>query len=578
MVAKLFTKPFGVAGDKTPIPNGVQVDGSVSYESGFGADYERQLGVDPAAKNIGRQTFNELMFDVTTSLQEMQAGFGGSAYSLALAQSLPGGGYPKGAVIPRLDGLGLWLNLTVNNTTNPDAGGAGWKSFNPQGGSLYAVDSGIENAYQVAFTPAITARSEDIFLCIKVKTTNTGPSTINDGVGTVPIVGGAQSALQGNELIANGLVWLQWNATLAYYVVVFSSAGAIQVPNAQKGLQAVNAGQIQQQNVSAFTATGTAIAQVLTPTPAIDAYVAGQRFNVTFSVASGVNPTINVSVKGPKNLKQYSPSGVKVAAVFAALQNTDIVYDGTDFILLNQLPSIAGQYRAMFYLSGPTTITTATHAGAIMIGLSNTAFNVQLPPVSSAPESSTFTFFNYFGGAMTLVCDGSDGIATSGRCATMTLTQGMSVTLVSNNGTSWFAVGVAQQATEAALGAAKIATQSQTNIGADDTTIVTPKKLQASLQGSALGNAQTWQDMSSSRVASTTYTNGTGRPIAISIYTTLITNWNASITVSGVVVATNTANNMTSGGVGTLTAIVPTGGSYSFSVSNAGIGKWMELR
>lgn len=94
----------------------------------------------------------------------------------------------------------------------------------------------------------------------------------------------------------------------------------------------------------------------------------------------------------------------------------------------------------------------------------------------------------------------------------------------------------------------------------------------------ALGNTQAWKDMTSVRAAATTYTNSTGAPIAISIYTTLVTNWSASITVSGVVVASNTTNNMTSGGVGTLTAIVPPGATYSLTLTFAGLNKWMELR
>lgn len=341
MVAKLFTKPFGVAGDKTPIPNGTQVDGTVSYETGFGADYERQLGVDPAAKNIGRQTFNELMFDATTSLQEMQAGFGTSVYDLALAQALPGGGYPKGALIPRLAGDGFWLCTVAANASNPDTGGAGWVQVAMPQGSFYAIDTGVANAYSCVFSPALTTRSETQPLTVRIKFTNTGASTVNDGLGTVPLVGLAQAPLQGGEVAANGVALLQWVAAISSYVIVYATGGSLQVQAATKSQQAVNANQIQSQSVTAFTTTGTATAQVLTPIPAISGYVALQRFNVTFNVASGLNPTINVSGQGAKSLKQYDSAGNKVAAVFAANQNSDVVYDGTDCILLDTLPPSA---------------------------------------------------------------------------------------------------------------------------------------------------------------------------------------------------------------------------------------------
>lgn len=95
---------------------------------------------------------------------------------------------------------------------------------------------------------------------------------------------------------------------------------------------------VQNQSVSAFAATGTATAQAISPLPSISAYTPFQRFNVTFNAASGTNPTINVSGVGPKLLKRYDPAGAKVAATFVAGQNSDIVYDGVDFIVLNPLP------------------------------------------------------------------------------------------------------------------------------------------------------------------------------------------------------------------------------------------------
>lgn len=98
----------------------------------------------------------------------------------------------------------------------------------------------------------------------------------------------------------------------------------------------------QNQAGTAFATGGTATALTLTPIPAIQAYAPDQRFSVKFSVASGTNPTFNVSAKGVKSLKQYDSTGAKVAAVTATNQITDVVYDGTDFIVLDPLPAVAG--------------------------------------------------------------------------------------------------------------------------------------------------------------------------------------------------------------------------------------------
>ncbi|NWE50349.1 tail fiber protein [Pseudomonas gingeri] len=48
---------------------------------------------------------------------------------------------------------------------------------------------------------------------------------------------------------------------------------------------------------------------------------------------------MNISGLGPKNIMQYDASGNKVAAVIQG-QLTDIVYDGADFVLLDQLPQV----------------------------------------------------------------------------------------------------------------------------------------------------------------------------------------------------------------------------------------------
>jgi len=92
---------------------------------------------------------------------------------------------------------------------------------------------------------------------------------------------------------------------------------------------------------AAFTAGGTSTALTLTPSPAISAYALNQRFAVKFPVSSGLNPTINVSDKGAKNLKQYDAGGAKISAAFAADQISDVIYDGVDWVLMDQLPSLS---------------------------------------------------------------------------------------------------------------------------------------------------------------------------------------------------------------------------------------------
>lgn len=94
-----------------------------------------------------------------------------------------------------------------------------------------------------------------------------------------------------------------------------------------------------QQIYGAFTTAGTGLAYTLTPVPAIAASPANTRFNITFHTAGGAAPTLTISGLTPKNLKQYNSVGVKIAAVIAANQISDVVDDGTDYLLLDPFPS-----------------------------------------------------------------------------------------------------------------------------------------------------------------------------------------------------------------------------------------------
>jgi hypothetical protein len=91
-----------------------------------------------------------------------------------------------------------------------------------------------------------------------------------------------------------------------------------------------------------------------------------------------------------------------------------------------------------------------------------------------------------------------------------------------------------------------------------------------------VGINQTWQDVTGSRVASTTYTNSTGAPITV-LVSCSGSSGSVGLTVGGVSLPTQTVG----GAVGfnlIATAVVPSGTTYSMSASAGGIIKWVELR
>lgn len=91
--APFFKYAFAQSGDKTKIPQEQDPQGRVSYQIGFGGAYSK----DPAADGyyILRDNFNQLMFDTTNAIRQMQIN-GANLWSAEIAAN---GGYPAGAVV-----------------------------------------------------------------------------------------------------------------------------------------------------------------------------------------------------------------------------------------------------------------------------------------------------------------------------------------------------------------------------------------------------------------------------------------------------------------------------------------------
>jgi hypothetical protein len=95
-----------------------------------------------------------------------------------------------------------------------------------------------------------------------------------------------------------------------------------------------------------------------------------------------------------------------------------------------------------------------------------------------------------------------------------------------------------------------------------------------------LGVGQTWQDLSASRLLSTSYTNSTGKPIQVSVGTSGNSAAFIQAVVGGVTI-TGSDNCGTFGGRMYISFIVPNGVSYTVSLSAGSphsTFNWVELR
>lgn len=118
--------PFANAGAKNVIPTNSQISitaGAASLTDGFPPLTRTPIaggGVPPSGLDM-----NGILFEISAMARWMNAG-GSFPYDSTFANDTNVNGYPKGALVLRTDGLGHWLNIIENNTSDPEAGGAGW--------------------------------------------------------------------------------------------------------------------------------------------------------------------------------------------------------------------------------------------------------------------------------------------------------------------------------------------------------------------------------------------------------------------------------------------------------------------
>lgn len=148
--------PTPIAVDAAPgnitavIPTAPTGTNAASIEGGFPAvtmNPELAGGLPPLG-----QDFNGYFFLLSSHTLYLEAGQL-YTYNAALATAI--GGYLTGTILGMADGTGAWINLTPNNMTNPDTGGAGWVAISSYG---FATVTGLVGG-TISLTPDQYRRS-----------------------------------------------------------------------------------------------------------------------------------------------------------------------------------------------------------------------------------------------------------------------------------------------------------------------------------------------------------------------------------------------------------------------------------
>lgn len=119
MTIKYFVYPFGINGTLAAIPDPTQGSGVVSYQEGFGVDYQL-IDTDPASLNIPRDQFNQLMFDTTGAVQQIQQ----NGFPVFITTAMNDGSpfpYSKNSWVRAADGNVYFSLIDVNTDTPPSS-------------------------------------------------------------------------------------------------------------------------------------------------------------------------------------------------------------------------------------------------------------------------------------------------------------------------------------------------------------------------------------------------------------------------------------------------------------------------
>jgi hypothetical protein len=114
------------------------------------------------------------------------------------------------------------------------------------------------------------------------------------------------------------------------------------------------------------TSGGAANAQTLTLAPIITAYVAGQRYSFIAGFTNTAAATLNINGVGTKSIFNAATGAAIGAGEIVATRAYEVIYDGTQFLLLNDVTPIQnGDYIWLGTTGGTVTAQTASATPAI---------------------------------------------------------------------------------------------------------------------------------------------------------------------------------------------------------------------
>lgn len=187
------------------------------------------------------------------------------------------------------------------------------------GTAKYVTTGGAANAYTATMSPTVTAYVAGQTFRLKASFSNTGSATLNvDSLGAKTLKTRNGGVLGVGAIYSGDVFEVTYDGTDFY----------LMTPD----FAVIN---LQNQTATYGTIAGTANALTLTLSPAVAAYVTGQRFGGILTATNTGAATINVSSLGNKSIKTVvAGSKIEIPAGYLASGDLlEVLYDGTDFVL-----------------------------------------------------------------------------------------------------------------------------------------------------------------------------------------------------------------------------------------------------
>lgn len=205
--------------------------------------------------------------------------------------------------------------------------------------------------------------------------------------------------------VVNDSTTLDSGLSIVQYGIISPSPGSL--PST-----VLSSSTVQNQTVTSFTSTGTSTAFVLTPSPAISAYAAGQEFDVVFHTTSGATPTININALGAISLykKKYDGSYELCGTgdVVANWRSKVVLLTASTALIRETIPAVTG--------TGSYVLATSPTLSALTLG-------TPLPVSSGGLGAATLTA-NY-------------AMLGNGTSTPQLIAPGASGNILTSDGTTW---------------------------------------------------------------------------------------------------------------------------------------------